>query len=277
MNINVTTLDDRNLLVNTEFIELLEANRLLSAQNLWDLESTPVKRFVKDRGTDRLFLNSEKDGKPVETYIKRYLKAPIKQIFKNLFSLKIYQNNGIKEWESILEFHRFNIPTITPIAAARVGSRTCNLTLGIENYVRASELILSQTITDTRKKNIINKIARLAARMHGYNMAHQDFYLVHIFIKEEMEDSLFLIDLQRVIKQKNLSSRWMVKDLSQFIFSAKPHLSDTEMELFKDTYINTYQEVANKILDSDRLFKASFIKAESIQNRENRKKGKQVS
>jgi hypothetical protein len=124
---------------------------------------------------------------------------------------------------------------MVPLAAARLGDRTCNLTMGITDYVRASDFFSLQAQVDTsRKQRIIKNIADLAGIMHAKGLAHQDFYLVHIFIRPDENDAVYLIDLQRTIMQEKLSLRWRIKDLGQITFATEPFFSSEETALFRD-------------------------------------------
>ena len=101
----------------------------------------------------------------------------------------------------------------------------------------ASELFAKLAKGDRlRRRKLIKRIAVLAAGMHKAKMAHQDFYLVHIFVREKEDDSVFLIDLQRVIFEESFSERWRVKDLAQLLFSADNLVSRTDILYFWKLY-----------------------------------------
>jgi tRNA A-37 threonylcarbamoyl transferase component Bud32 len=143
----------------------------------------------------------------------------------------------MNEWEAILEFHRLGLPTMQPIACGSSDGNSCILTLGITDYVRASELFARFAKGErVRRRVLIRRIAELAAEMHKAKMAHQDFYLVHMFVKEKEDDSIFLIDLQRVIFEESFSERWRVKDLAQLLFSADNLASRTDILYFWRIY-----------------------------------------
>jgi hypothetical protein len=68
--------------------------------------------------------------------------------------------------------------------------------------------------------------AELVSRLHEQGYIHRDLYLSHVFfdLDAEIEDSLHLIDLQRVIRPRWGWRRWIVKELASLNFSAPPHL-----------------------------------------------------
>ena len=233
--IKVNFQDDRRLLVNATFMELLSHNKLESAQDLWELESDTVKNAVRTRGTGRTFLKDPTGGQDIEVYIKRYLRPSLKDRIKCATSFKpIFPDGALHEWRALCRFHELGLKTMLPMAAADCGQRrTCNLTLGITDYIRASDLFADKSFTNPeRRRKIIAEIAELLGKMHSSNLAHQDFYLVHLFIKPEENDAVYLIDLQRTIMQAKLSRRWKIKDLAQITFATMPFFSEKETALF---------------------------------------------
>ena len=204
----IIKLDDGNLRVNSEFEEILKYNNIDSADKLWEFRGEDVKKQRKERGTERVLLKTPDSDKLIEAYIKRYKPLPLKEYLKSITSFRpIHPKGAIHEWDALLAFHANNLPTMDVIAVGENKFGSCNLTLGITDYTRASEIFenLQKKNDPERKKKLIEKIATLAKNMHGVGFGHQDFYLVHMFIKEGQNDELFLIDLQRLIMQKKLS------------------------------------------------------------------------
>ena len=233
-------IDNDKLIINTEYVELLEYNNIDTAEKLWKTVGEDVKKQRKERGTERILLKTPSDKNPhIETFIKRYKPLPAKEYLKSITSFRpIHPKGAYHEWDAILAFHAHNLPTMTPIAVAETISGSCNLTLGITDYTRASEIFknLSQNPNDERKKNLIEKIANLAKKMHSSGFGHQDFYLVHMFIKELNNDELFLIDLQRLIIQKKLTKRWRIKDLAQLYYSSYKFVNQQDIDYFWSIY-----------------------------------------
>lgn len=238
MQIKVEHKDGDMLLVNADFANILEFNGVKSFEDLWKITGESVKNILKERGTERVFLKSPEGLSLMEAYIKRYKPEPFKSRLKNMLSLRPSLFPGARnEWEAIIEFHRRNLPTMQPIACGASGGNSCILSLGITDYVRASELFARFAKGDrVRRRRIIRSIAELAGGMHLAKMAHQDFYLVHMFVREKEDDSVFLIDLQRVVFEQSFSERWRVKDLAQLLFSADKLVSSTDILYFWKVY-----------------------------------------
>jgi len=272
MNFKSESFDNKKLTINADFIELLKFNGIDSASKLWKIEGEAVKKILTQRGTERALLNTP-DGGKLEVYIKRYTRIPIKEKLKQAFSLKFYNFDALHEWKALRAFHRIGLDTMTPMAVADLGNgQTCNLTLGITDYIKAAELFKSFTSKgDARKLGLIEKIATIAGRMHAAGFAHQDFYLVHMFVRENEDDRVYLIDLQRLIMQKNLSRRWRIKDLGQLLFAARSYVSNAEIKLFWETYCSY---AGDKFSRDRSLIKAITAKAEKITARD-KKKGRE--
>ncbi len=270
MKIKTEELDNGNLTINSEFAELLKSNGITTAEKLFNIESDTVKAIVKERGTSRAFLQ---DGdSSVEVFIKRYSPVPLKEKLKLKLFRKPATADAYDEWRAINIFHENDLNTMVPIAVAKFGDKTCNLTLGIQDYVRASELFESFTEKDSeRKKNLLKNIAELSGQMHALKLAHQDLYLVHLFVRESENDAVYLIDLQRTIVQNKMDRRWHVKDLGQLLFSAKPFLCDDDISYFWDIYTG----ITGLDLKNDKSFiKSVKAKAERIKKRDQRKVAK---
>jgi hypothetical protein len=265
--------DDGKLLVNKKFTEVLRHNNITTADALWRLESDVVKSVLKERGTSRAMLKplSEKDSE-ITTFIKRYTPIPWNKRLEAVVSLKKYDFDAYHEWNAIIEFHKHDLKTMEPIAVGSPNGRdSALLTLGITDYQRAAELFNHFSPKDKlRKRALIKKMAIYAGRMHKLNMAHQDFYLVHMFVKASEDDTIYLIDLQRTIMGGKLRRRWIVKDLGQLLFSGLHCFSKQEIIFFWKNYCN----VSGAKVRDIRLVRAIVNKAEWIRRRLDRKKNK---
>ena len=268
MEIETEILDNGRLFVNRDFLGLLEKNSLESADQIWNLRDESVKKVLRQRGTGRIYLNPPHGAARIETYIKRYTRVPLRERIRCIFSLKFFQFDALHEWHAQLVFHRLELPTVIPIAAGRTSRGSFNLTLGITDYKRASAALeeIGQNQTG-RRLEIIEKIAAYAGRMHGAGLAHQDLYLVHFFLKGR-DMVPHLIDLQRVIKEKELSMRWRIKDLGELLFSARPIVSSEEIEHFCRAYSSAS---GFNLKEHPRVVRALKKRADRIEARHRRK------
>ncbi len=264
MGIQVLQLDGGRLLVNEKYLRVLADNGIDAAESLWAVEGETVKKQLKYRGTERSLLKSGEGL--VEVFVKRYQPLPLKDRLKGLLSLKpVFPDCALHEWDSILAFHREGIDTMEPIAAgALADGRSVDMTLGIGKSRRASD-ILSEGCDSQTRRRLVEKIATLAARMHSARFAHQDFYLVHLFVKDDL--TVMPIDLQRVIMGPQFGVRWQVKDLAQLLFSSRPHVSWTDIMRFWKIYTISFPElqrdhglIARITRKADRMTKSAMRK-----------------
>ncbi len=260
MKIEIDKFDGGRLEVNRQYIDLFRENQLLTADSLWHLSGHSVKNVVKERATECCILPTA-DGGTVEVFIKRYLPIPFKEKLKNRLYFKPFNFTAHHEWKAIIEFHRRELPTMVPLAVAELpDGRSCNLTLGITDYRRVSEWL--PTLKDAqRQQTLIANTAEYMGKMHRYGMAHQDFYLVHMFIREHEQDRLYMIDLQRVLMQKTLQRRWRVKDLAQLLFAATDYVDENDIAYFWKKYC---EFAGSEFLNCKSLTAAIMRKAERI-------------
>jgi hypothetical protein len=273
MIIPVENWDGGRLRVHANFANLLRDNDLGTADKLWALPGETVKQYLRERGTERAWLKTA-DGGRVEVFLKRFLPLPAKEYVKGWLGGKpVFSDGAIHEWEAILAFHAHGLATMIPLAAAALpDGRTCCLTLGLGEYVRASDLFLQLAkdgeVGRDRRLSLVHAIGRLVGRMHGARFAHQDCYLVHLFIKEEEGDEVYLMDLQRAIFPKQFRRRWRVKDLGQLLYSTRGAFSRADLLRFWQTYA----AAAGAEFYRDRaLIRAVFAKAAALRRRAERK------
>jgi lipopolysaccharide core heptose(I) kinase len=269
MDIHIEELNDGALLINSDFSDILRMNGIDSPEALWNLKGESVKKILKERGTERTFLKTS-DGQQLEAYLKRYLPLPLKEHLKGMTSFKpVFSSGALHEWESIIAFHRADIPTMIPIAAGQLtDGRSVNITLAITDYRRASDIFAEKPDRAMRIK-LIENIAKLAGKMHAAKFAHQDFYLVHLFVKEDLQ--VLPIDLQRIIMGRLFKKRWQVKDLGELLFSAYDYVSLVDVLRFWKIYTDI---VDTELYQNKRFIKSVIGKADRIRARFLRKKKK---
>lgn len=266
MSIAGMTVDDGHLLLNSPWRQLLAQNGITSAASLWELSGETVKNVVKERGTSRCVLQRP-NGEPIEVFIKRYRPIPLREKIKNIICFKPYKFDAFHEWHALCDFIELGLLTTTPLAAGKLpDGRSCIMTLGITDYIRASDLAANLPPGSPRRRRLILRLGELTGKMHAAGMAHQDLYLLHFFVREAENDAVYLIDLQRMIKQRHLSWRWRVKDLAQLLFSALPHAKEDEIIAFWQAYCS----LTGLNPENLRLVEAIRNKAAKIFHRERR-------
>jgi heptose I phosphotransferase len=166
-------------------------------------------------------------------FIKIHRGVGWREIFKNLFSLRLPVISARNEWRAIERLEQLGIPT-TPLVAR--GARGINPARR-ESFVVTRDLGATISLEDLTanwseqsppvafKRALIDEVARIARLMHDHGMNHRDFYLCHFLLDQHegwsmQQPTLYLIDLHRVQMRRRVPRRWLVKDLGGLYFSA---------------------------------------------------------
>jgi heptose I phosphotransferase len=249
----IEIIESGNIIINAAFAKLLKINNLETIEKIYNLQGETVKKAVKQRGTERVFL-TDKNDQPIECYIKRCTAIPFKEKIKCLLQLKRWNFNTLNEWHALVRFHEVGLNTMLPIAAGYLqNGSNCLLTLGLTGCVRASDFFNDESICRETRLKAIDNIAVLTATMHNNGMTHQDLYMVHFFIRPSEDYAAYMIDLQRVIFASPPKRRWHIKDLGQLTFAASKLLNQEEMIRLQKTY--------RQNCTIDRVNDPAFVKA----------------
>ncbi|MGQ0442958.1 MAG: lipopolysaccharide kinase InaA family protein, partial [Methylophilaceae bacterium] len=92
------------------------------------------------------------------------------------------------------------------------------------------------------KHELLQKMAELAAKLHGAGLCHRDFYLCQLVLKKAdlMAGNLhlYLIDLHRMANGCSANGSEVMKDIAAFYFSAKLNgFSDQDLMVFRQHYL----------------------------------------
>jgi heptose I phosphotransferase len=162
-------------------------------------------------------------------YLKRNRWHAI-EFWKSLSHLRWPQLGARREWDNILAMQAVGIPTVTPVAVSErsfFGVETGSFTMTEELYgaISLEKIIQSQWFMPlskevlAKKRRLILKVAEIAKRLHKAGLWHQDFYLGHFLLGED--ETLYLIDVQRVQSAKIVPRRYLIKDIGQLAYSAR--------------------------------------------------------
>ncbi|MDH4100144.1 MAG: glycosyltransferase [Nitrospirota bacterium] len=216
--VSVTELN--GILVNSEFLPLLEKNGLSSYDALMAAQGDAFKD-ISHRSVTRISVQ-EKSGTRT-LYLKRHREKGV----------STDDSGGMAEWELINRFWQHGIPTMVPVAAgARTkGAETESLlvTDALEGFQRMEIFMRDRYVRPLsnklvgEKRELVRLAAELTRKMHREGFNHRDFYLTHIMVKPlgYGDFDLRIIDLQRVQERRWFRHRWLVKDLASLNFAAK--------------------------------------------------------
>ena len=235
----VESWDGQRLLINAAYADLLKANGLTTAQALLRTNTgAVVKHTLQQRRTSQVTLQGHTG--PVPCYLKYHGPAPFKEYLKPFSRLLVPIIGAESEWKALLRFHELGIPTMTPLAYARLGRRSSLLTLAIEGCVKLSEGRAFHLPALCQRSprmvwRIVTRIADIARKMHGAKLYHQDFYAGHLLIPENCTE-VFVIDLGRVQQWVWRGPFWVIKDLAQLHYST-PQFTRADRWRFLTAYL----------------------------------------
>jgi len=221
----------QDIIVNKKYLPLLEENHVTSFSSLMNYAGGQiVKKLIPERFIITFTLKSA--NTTLGFFLKRYYPSPAKNILQSLLAF-VSPYSALREWNTIISFHRANLPTVIPVAAGTrrkgfLGRVSFLLTQGLEGVTRLEDLIPERFLPPlspesiSEKRILISKLAFLTRKMHDLGFNHRDFYLCHILARQGTDTSweLFICDLHRVDKRENVGMRWQVKDIAALNYSA---------------------------------------------------------
>jgi tRNA A-37 threonylcarbamoyl transferase component Bud32 len=159
-----------------------------------------------------------------EVFVKRYKMRGWGETFKYLF----LPSKADKEWKNIRLFHKYHLPTVTPIARGEkrrwsLLKDSLLITQNIPNCHTLKELFFSVRNRSSRetlekKREIINELARQIRLIHAHGFFHRDLHAGNILIKEEPSRmfNLFFVDLHKAWHVRRIPLLARIRDLAQF-------------------------------------------------------------
>jgi heptose I phosphotransferase len=212
-----------------------------------------VFRQLEGRKTQRIILGEN------SYFLKQHFGIGWKEIFKNLFQLRLPVLGAKNEWLAIQKLEKLHIPTLK---VEGYGCRGINpasrqsflLTQELESFISLEDYCkdwLKQPPHFIVKQRLIKAVAQIAKAMHESGMNHRDFYICHFLMAENSlpeKLKLYLIDLHRAQIRYKTPKRWLIKDLSGLYFSCKEiGLSSRDLLRFIAEYKNQpWRKVLNR-------------------------------
>ncbi|MCK5235543.1 MAG: glycosyltransferase [Deltaproteobacteria bacterium] len=257
--------DIDGITISEAFEEVLASNGLCGFEKLFGFEGGEFEVEREERSVVRFEVKDKNAGLKV-FYLKRHTGIQ-KRSIKSMITRG--SEDGRNEWEMMISLLRDGFLTMTPVAYGQKKEgglqKSLTLTEEIYNGVRVEDYIPTLAAKGKdgvkEKRKVIGDVGRLARRFHDAGYNHQDFYLGHIFITPASGE-LFLIDLQRVQKRERVGKKWVVKDLSQLVYTALicDNFSSTDLVRFAYAYLGK----AGFDKDDKKMIKEILAKAERI-------------
>jgi len=185
-------------------------------------------------------------------FLKAHYGVGWREILKNLLQLKLPVLGARNEWQAIRHLERVGVETMRLVGRGQRGwnpagresfvlTEALEETCSLEDFCGAWEKTPPATSEEIRlKRELINRVARVARLMHGSGMNHRDFYLCHFLLgscgdiigQPPARLHLFLIDLHRVQLRRRTPARWIIKDIGGLYFSSM-RIGLTRRDLFR--------------------------------------------
>lgn len=214
-----------------------------------------VFRELENRRTQRIELNGQ------FYFIKQHFGVGWREIFKNLFQLRLPVISAKNEWQAIQCLHQHQIPTQEIVGYGWRGFNPARR----QSFLITRELPAFMTLEDLGKTwqkkppafrlkyRLIQEVARIASKLHAAGINHRDFYLCH-FLLDLIEYNktetikLYLIDLHRAQLRSQTPARWIIKDLAGLYFSSQDiGLTQRDQWRFMKIYRqHSLREILNK-------------------------------
>jgi len=187
--------------------------------------------YREPKGAGRRTLRFELGG--AAYFLKLHWGVGWREIFKNLFSLRLPVLGARNEWLAIQRLETLGVETMQLAGFGEQGW----------NPARRRSFVITRELADTvsledycmdwparppdpaTKWALIRRVAEMTARMHDHGINHRDLYICHFLLQEPWPGPatplhLYLIDLHRVQIRSVVPRRWRVKDLAALYFSA---------------------------------------------------------
>lgn len=229
----------------------------------------------------RRTLRFELSGKSF--FLKWHRGTTLKEIAKNLLSLRMPVLGADREWNAIHRLHTLGVDTMKGVGFGEKGcnplTRTSFIitedltpTVSLEDYCANWA---SNAPTPKLKRMLITRVATMVRKMHQGGVNHRDCYICHFLLHlpfngDERELKLSIIDLHRAHIRNQVPLRWRDKDLIGLYFSSLGiGLTQRDIYRFLHTYFN---KPLNSILQDERgLITSAQRKARKIKERTIRK------
>ena len=213
-----------------------------------EVMALPGKVFREEDGRRTLRLEKQKTG----YILKTHQGVGWREIFKNLFNLKLPVLGADNEWHALHFLGRRGIKVPTPLGFGRHGRnpakrRSFVIMEEITNAMSLEEFAKQKNGNVSLKRKLIYGLASISRTLHENGANHRDYYLCHFLIDDrlakqidyrQIEDfPIVVIDLHRAQLRRKTPKRWIIKDLAGLYYSSMD-TNITRNDLFR--FIKTY-------------------------------------
>ena len=182
-------------------------------------------RSVKTRETARF------DFEGGSYFIKRHYGTSVKEIVKNLLTLKMPVLGASQEWNAVEHLHKVGVDTMEGVAFGEKGlnpltRKSFIITKDLAPVIQLDHFFVSEEgkqLSYAKRQAIIERVATMLRTMHRSGLNHRDCYLCHFLLHTPLENienlRISVIDLHRAQIRQSVPRRWRDKDLIALYYS----------------------------------------------------------
>lgn len=166
-------------------------------------------------------------------FLKWHRGTSLKEIIKNLLSLRMPVLGADREWNAIHRLHNLGVDTMHGVGYGEKGLNPLTKTSFIITEDLTPTISLEDYCADWAanppdvkvKRMLIDRVATMVRKMHAGGINHRDCYICHFLLhlpfngcKNDLKISV--IDLHRAQIRSHVPRRWRDKDLIGLYFSS---------------------------------------------------------
>ncbi|HGH3374393.1 TPA: lipopolysaccharide core heptose(I) kinase RfaP [Kluyvera cryocrescens] len=216
-------------------------------------------------------------------FLKWHRGTSLKEIVKNLISLRMPVLGADREWNAIHRLRDVGVDTMHGVGFGEKGlnpltktsfiiTEDLTPTISLEDY--CADWIANPP-TAAVKRMLIKRVATMVRKMHMAGINHRDCYICHFllhlpFSGEEETLKVSVIDLHRAQIRNQVPLRWRDKDLIGLYFSSL-NIGLTQRDILRFMKVYFDKPIRDVLREEQPLLAKAADKATKIQERTIRK------
>ncbi|MCU6668362.1 lipopolysaccharide core heptose(I) kinase RfaP [Enterobacteriaceae bacterium H4N4] len=216
-------------------------------------------------------------------FLKWHRGTTLKEIVKNLLSLRTPVLGADREWNAIHRLQGLGVDTMYGVGFGEKGVNPLTRTSFIITEDLTPTISLEDYCADWAtnppdikvKRMLIERVATMVRKMHAGGINHRDCYICHFLLhlpfsglKDDLKISV--IDLHRAQIRNKVPRRWRDKDLIGLYFSSL-NIGLTQRDVWRFLKIYFEQPLKDILASEGELIQQANIRANKIRERTIRK------
>ena len=216
-------------------------------------------------------------------FLKWHRGTSLKEIVKNLISLRMPVLGADREWNAIHRLHDVGVDTMHGVGFGEKGLNPLTKTSFIITEDLTPTVSLEDYCADWEtnppaaavKRMLIKRVATMVRKMHLAGINHRDCYICHFLLHlpfSGQEESLKIsgIDLHRAQIRNHVPRRWRDKDLIGLYFSSL-NIGLTQRDILRFMRVYFDKPIRDVLREEQALLAKAADKANKIKERTIRK------